>query len=120
MKEMVNMEGVMILNTITTPVYSFGWNGWCWAFLPFILLAVYLIAFGHKNRRHASARRWRSFGIAVLVGILCLCATICSVETVVHEESYQVLVDNSVDIEQFRTNFEILDQLGITYIVKPR
>ena len=114
------MEGIMILNTITTPVYSFGWNNWCWVLLPFILLAIYLIAFGHKNRRHASARRWRSFGIVALVGFLCLGTAICSVENVQHENTYQVLVDNTVDMEQFRANYEILEQVGITYIIRQK
>jgi hypothetical protein len=115
---MANMEGIMILNTITTPVYSFGWNGWCWALIPFILLAIYLIAYGHKNRRHVSARRWRSFGVAALVGILCLGTAICSVENVRHENIYQVLVDSSVKMEEFRANYEIVEQVGITYMIK--
>ena len=112
------MEGVMILNTITTPIYSFGWNGWCWALIPFVVLAIYLIIFGHENRRHASARRWRSIGIVALTGFLCLGTAICSVENVRHENTYQVLVDSSVNMEDFRANYEIIEQVGITYIIK--
>lgn len=120
MKEMVNMEGIMILNTITTPVYSFGWNGWCWALIPFAILAIYLIIFGHENRRYASARRWRSIGIVALAGILCLGAAICSVENVQHEKTYQVLVDSSVNMEDFRANYEIVEQIGITYVIRQK
>lgn len=114
------MEGIMILNTITTPVYSFGWNGWCWALIPFAILAIYLIIFGHENRRYASARRWRSIGIIALVGILSLGTAICSVDNVKHEKTYQVLVDSTVDMEQFRANYEILEQVGITYIIRQK
>lgn len=114
------MEGIMILNTITTPVYSFGWNGWCWALIPFAVLAIYLIIFGHENRRHASARRWRSIGIVALTGILCLGTAICSVENVQHEKTYQVLVDSSVDMENFRANYEIVEQIGITYVIRQK
>lgn len=114
------MEGIMILNTITTPVYSFGWNGWCWALIPFAVLAIYLIIFGHENRRHASARRWRSTGIVALAGILCLGTAICSVENVQHEKTYQVLVDSSVDMESFRANYEIVEQIGITYVIRQK
>lgn len=114
------MDGIMILNTITTPVYSFGWNGWCWALIPVALLAIYLIIFGHENRRHASARRWRSIGIVVLVASLCLGTAICSVDNVEHEKTYQVLVDSTVDMEQFRANYEILEQVGITYIIRQK
>ena len=112
------MEGIMILNTISTPVYSFGWNGWCWALIPFIMLAIYLIIFGHENRKHASARRWRSIGIVALIGILSLGTAICSVENVAYEKTYQVLVDNTVDMEQFRATYEIVEQVGITYVIK--
>ena len=114
------MEGIMILNTISTPVYSFGWNGWCWALIPFAVLAIYLIIFGHENRRHASARRWRSIGIVALAGILCLGIAICSVENVQHEKTYQVLVDSSVDMESFRANYEIVEQIGITYVIRQK
>ena len=114
------MEGIMILNTISTPVYSFGWNGWCWALIPFIVLAIYLIIFGHENRRHASARRWRSFGIAALIVFLGLGATICSVENVQYEKTYQVLVDSSVNMESFRANYEIVEQIGITYVIRQK
>ena len=114
------MEGVMILDTITTPVYSFGWSGWCWALIPIALLAIYLIIFGHENRKYASARRWRCIGIIVFVVSLWVGIGICSVDNVKHEKTYQVLVDSTVNMEQFRANYEILEQVGITYIIKMR
>lgn len=114
------MDGIMILNTISTPVYSFGWNGWCWLLIPLALLAIYLIVFGHENRRFASARRWRTIGIVSLAAILGLGTAICSMENVAYEKTYQVLVDSSVDMEQFRANYEILEQVGITYIIRQK
>ena len=114
------MEGIMILNTITTPVYSFGWNGWCWALIPIALLAICLVIFGHENRRHVSGRRWRFIGIVILVISLCLGTAIGFIDNVEHEKTYQVLVDSTVDMERFRANYEILEQVGITYIIKMR
>ena len=114
------MDGIMILDTIRTPIYSFGWNNWCFLFFIPILLAIYLILFGYTNRRFAKGRQWAYIGILVLIFCVMFSIGICSVENVEYDITYQVILDNEVNIEQFRTNYEIIDQVGITYIIRQR
>lgn len=112
------MEGIMVLNTIDTPVYAFGWNNWCFLLIIPILIAVYLITFAYSNRRLARARRWGVIGAIILTLSLTFGIAICSTENVSYERTYQVIIDNNVDMEQFRQNYEILEQVGITYMIK--
>lgn len=114
------MEGIMVLNTIDTPVYAFGWNNWCFLLFIPILIAVYLITFAYSNRRFARARRWGAIGAVILALSLTFGIITCSCENVTYTRTYQVLIDNTVDMEQFRQNYEILDQVGITYMIKQK
>lgn len=114
------MDGIMILNTINTPVYTFGWSNWCFLFSIPILLGVYLVWFGYLNRRFAKARRWASIGILMLALSVGACLGICSTENVSYDRTYQVIIDNNVDMIQFRANYEILEQVGITYIIRQK
>ena len=41
-------------------------------------------------------------------------------KTAAVEKAKKALEERYYENKQFRTNFEILDQLGITYMVKPR
>lgn len=114
------MDGIMILNTIHTPIYSFGWNNWCFLFFIPILLAIYLILFGYANRRFVKGRRWACVGVLVLTLCVIFSIAICSVENMEYDTTYQVILDNEVNIEQFRANYEIIDQVGITYIIRQK
>ena len=120
MKEMDNMNGIMILNTIAEPVYSFGWNDWCWFLLVPIFLAIYLIYFWSINRRHTRTRRWAWLGVLILIISMAVGYGVCSTENVTTKYSYQVLLDNTVDMVEFRQNYEILDQVGITYVIRQK
>ena len=111
------MDGIMILNTIATPVYSFGWNPWCWALSLPIILAISLIDFWYINRHHARTRRWAWLGALILIISLSIGYGVCSTENVTYDYSYQVIIDNNVDMVQ---NYEILEQVGITYMIKQK
>ena len=112
------MEGIMVLNTINTPVYTFGWNNWCLLLIIPILIAIYLIIFAYSNRHFARARRWGLIGAIILALSLTFGIAICSTENVSYDRTYQVIIDNNVDMEQFRQNYEILEQVGITYMIE--
>ena len=114
------MDGIMILDTIRTPIYSFGWNNWCFLFFIPALIAIYLILFGYANRRFSRGRQWACVGFLMLVLCVAFSIGICSTENMEYDTTYQVILDNKVDIEQFRTNYEIIDQVGITYIIRQR
>ena len=114
------MDGIMILDTIRTLIYSFGWNNWCFLFFIPILIAIYLILFGYANRRFSRGRQWACVGFLMLVLCIVFSIGICSTENMEYDTTYQVILNNEVDIEQFRTNYEIIDQVGITYIIRQR
>ena len=114
------MDGIMILDTICTPIYSFGWNNWCFIFFIPALIAIYLILFGYVNRRFSQSRKWILIGLLMLIICVAFSLGICSVENVEYDTTYQVILNNEVDIEQFRANYEIIDQVGITYIIRQR
>ncbi len=114
------MDGIMILNTITTPVYSFGWNFWCWALILPIIFAIYLIYFWYINRRHVRTRRWAWLGALIIAISLTVGIGVCSTENVTYDRTYQVIIDNTVDMVQFRQNYEILEQVGITYVIRQK
>ena len=112
------MDGIMVLNTIATPVYSFGWNNWCLLLILPIILAIYLIWFWYVNRDLYRARKWRTIGLALLIGSLALGTTVCANQNVREEYTYQVILNNDADMEWFRDTYEVVKQVGITYMVK--
>lgn len=114
------MDGIMVLNTITTPIYSFGWNNWCLLLILPIILAIYLIWFWYVNRDLRRACKWCTIGLALLIGSLTLGAAICANENVREERVYQVVLDSNVNMEQFREDYEIIKQVGITYMIKEK
>lgn len=114
------MDGIMILNTIATPVYSFGWNLWCWLLLIPFLLGAYLVHFTLKNQRRNISKIWGWVGSLLIILSMSTCYGVCSTQNKTYEYSYQVLIDNSVDMENFRTNYEIVNQIGITYVIRQK
>ena len=111
------MEGFMILNTITETSYSFGWNNWCFGIIPITLLGFYFLYFYKINCNNHNVTKWGFIGAAMatfsILGMIALCSTMNPVEY----EIYQVLLEDTLNIEWFRETYEILDQVGITYMI---
>ena len=61
------MDGIMVLNTINTPSYSFGWNNWCWFLLVPVFLAIYFLYFRYINRHNRRTAKWGLIGFILLV-----------------------------------------------------
>ena len=114
------MGGIMVLNTIDIPSYSFGWNNWCWFLMVPIFLAIYFLYFRYINRRNRKTAKWGLIGFVLLILSLTIGLGVCSTENVTYQRNYQVLLDNSVDMEQFRSNYEIVEQVGITYVIRQK
>ena len=114
------MDGIMVLHSFTKPIYSFGWNNWCLLFILPIIFSIYLIFFWWANRDKVNTIIWGRVGVITLITCITLGTMICSTNNVKHERYYQVLVDNFVDMEEFRQNYEIIEQVGITYIIQQK
>ena len=114
------MEGIMVLNTIKNAVYSFGWNPWCWLLIVPIAISVLLLCFYSSNSHRKGMAKWGVIGTLILAFSVATGIAVCSTDNVSYEYIYQVIVDNEVDMESFRSNYEILDQVGITYMIKQK
>ena len=82
--------------------------------------AIYFLYFRYINRHNRRTAKWGLIGFILLVLSLTIGIGICSTENVTYDRSYQVLINNNVDMEQFRNNYEILDQVGITYVIRQK
>lgn len=115
------MDGIMVLNSMVTPEYGFGWNNWCLLLIIPLLLGLYLILFwfvNRDNRRSNKAFKWGLIGLCIVALSLIIGLGICSCQNVTYDKTYQVILNNDVDMISFRENYEIIEQVGITYIVR--
>lgn len=122
------MAGVTILDTIEQVSYSWAFTGLAMVFVIFALLVTValLISVNHKrymNRRGEKSRTDPRFnGICVVLIVFCLTGFLfsCRFGEKHITETYQVLLEDDVVISEFREHYEILDEQGITYIVRER
>lgn len=114
------MEGIMVLNTIITPIYSYGWNPWCLFFIIPILIGIYLTYFWLINRNKPKMKQWLYIGTMTISLSLGLASGICSHKNVSYDTVHQVIIDNGIDIVEFRNNYEIVEQVGITYMIRQK
>lgn len=114
------MDGVMILNTIETANYNWGWSNWYFLFLLPLTLGIYFIYFYWINRRHSKVRFWRNLGIVLIIFSITIPFVKAATHTITYDTTYQVLLDSNVEMETFRQNFEVLEQVGITYMVRQK
>lgn len=112
------MEGVEILaeNIITSTQYNFAWNGFT---IFFYILATYnvfiTIFFALDGDRTV-------FASAVLAICLILggtgIANYVGMEVVYDYTEYKVIIDDTVNMNEFMKKYEILDRDGKIYIVR--
>ena len=122
------MAGVTILDTIEQVSYSWAFTRLAMVFVVFALLVTValLISVNHKrymNRRGEKSRTDPRFnGICVVLIAVCLTGFLfsCRFGEKHVTETYQVLLEDDVVISEFREHYEILDEQGITYIVRER
>ena len=113
------MEGVTILQTFEHTATTWGWS-W-WFMIPIILIVVCAISiFSYIMGDNTEARKKM---IPILTGWLVFCLLLTlglahSQTKLPTEYTYQVYLDENVNMEEFVHVYEIVKQQGITYIVK--
>lgn len=110
------MEGITILQTVPTTVWTSGFNI---PFLITLLLAVICLIFCVWFLFNCES----DWVIALIVGLFCgfvswVCWNID--EEIPGPNKYQVLIDENVSITEFTNKYEILSQEGITYWVQDK
>ena len=112
------MEGVRILaeNIITSTQYNFVWNGFT---IFFYILAVYsvfiTIFFVLDGDRTAFASA--ALAICLILGGTGI-ANYVGMEVVYDYTEYKVIVDDTVNMNEFMEKYEFLDRDGKIYIVR--
>ena len=123
------MDGVTILQTLTQTTYNWHWTNWCTvcAIISCISVIGWLIcSLIQKDLKANRDPRARIAEKATVLFIILACVSISGTITAarfgekVETTTYQVLLDNNVHISEFRTQYEILEEQGITYIVRER
>ena len=122
------MAGVTILDTIEQVSYSWAFTRLAMVFVFFALLVTValLISVNYKrymNRRGEKSRTDPRFnGICAALLVTCLMGFLfsCRFGEKHVAKTYQVLLEDDVIISEFREHYEILDEQGITYIVRER
>ena len=112
------MEGVQILaeNVITSTQYNFAWNGFT---IFFYILAVYYIFLTIIFAIDDDLTMFASGALAMFLiisgtGI----ADFIGKEEVYDYTEYKVIVDDTVNMNEFMEKYEILDRDGKIYIVR--
>ena len=113
------IDGVTILQTFTETSYTWGWSSW------FLVPILVCILCGTGMVLAAIAEKPNGF-------IVCICfagviaagiATCCmaSKQTQLPTEyTYQVLLSDEVNMTEFAQRYEVLEQQGITYIIREK
>ena len=123
------MDGVTILQTITHITYNWHWTDWCTACAIVACIGIMGWLVGWLICRSMRVNRNPRVRIAAKITILFIILTFFGIPGTiiaarlgekVENKTYQVLLDDNVRISEFRTQYEILEEQGITYIVRER
>lgn len=110
------MNGVTILNSyeyLTNVASIIGSNA---LFLVCLMASIFILI---KLLKYSSRCSWTEFAILVV----CVALTItfgCLVPKEKYETHYQVMVDDSVSMNEFQSKYEIIKVEGNIYTVKDR
>ena len=110
------MEGVTILQTVPTTVWTSGFNI---PFLITLLLAVIYLIFSIWLLFDCDSNWFFALLIALFCGFMSFACWSFD-ETIPGPNKYQVLIDEDVSIVEFTDKYEILSQEGITYWVQDK
>ena len=113
------MEGVRVLaeNAVMLTQYNFAWNAWT---IFFYTLAAALVAFAIWGAAY------KEDGIVILTSIFVAVSVfigtgVANIEgksEVFDYTEYKVIVDDTVNMNEFMNKYEVLDRDGEIYIVK--
>ena len=113
------MEGVRILaeNAVMLTQYNFVWNVWTIFFyiLAAILVVLALWTTGYKED---SVAILTGISIAVSIFVGTCIANVAGTNEIFDYTEYKVIVDDTVNMNEFMSKYEILDRDGEIYIVR--
>lgn len=112
------MTGVEILaeNIITSTQYNFVWNGFtifCYILSVYCIFLTIIFAIGDDKTAFASV----ALAIILIVGGTGI-ANYVGMEVVYDYTEYKVIIDDTVNMNEFMEKYEILDRDGKIYIVR--
>ena len=114
------MEGVEILFAEETT--RLVWNGfvWHWGAAIAVIAGLVLIVFGIRSTVNCTSAE---DGFIILIGVIALIAGCVAFYLegsipVYDHTKYKVIVDETVDMNEFFEKYELVDQEGKIYIVK--
>lgn len=113
------MEGITILATnvvtATHPILSSIF------FIIVILLGIsFLIAVIGSLLEHDNTMAIGAFGLVILLLVLILCFPINAATQVPDYNTYEVILDDSVSMNEFMEKYEVLEQRDKIYVIKEK
>lgn len=123
------MDGVTILQIITNTTYNWHWTDWCTVCAAIACAGIMGWFICHFVQSDLKANRDPRAAIAAKVAVVFIILTFIGIPSTmvaarfgekVETKTYQVLLDDNVQISTFRAQYEILEEQGITYIVRER
>lgn len=113
------IDGITILQTFTETSYTWGWSWWLTIPILVIVMCGTLMVFVATSQKPNGTIIWICFICIVLSGIISL--GMAKNQTALPiEYTYQVLLDENINMKEFAQRYEILEQQGITYIIKEK
>ena len=109
------MDGVIILNSYES-LTNFGsillMSILCaWFFAVAIVALFALLKYGCDS--------WKEFAILIICVVLAV-VCVCLIPEDKYETCYQVTVDNSISMNEFQNNYEIIEVEGKIYTIRER
>lgn len=113
------MEGVTILQTFAHEASTWGWSYWfCVPILVCIVCGVCMVFAGTAEKPNGTIVTICMLG--VLFSAFLTIGIAKDYTKLPTEYTYQVLLDKTVNMTEFAQRYEILEQQGITYIIKEK
>lgn len=109
------MDGVTILQTIETtarPDWAIG-VGFICAMIGLLFAILAAVAFSSNNTR--AGEICLTIALAALMLVIGIISLVPKVTTI----KYRVLVDETVNMNEFFTKYELINKEGLIYLVKP-
>lgn len=113
------MDGVLILDTIVNT--NFGWNFFTIGFIVFLGLFVIICTLGCMSEDENWNRTpilFITLTIIMIIGVFIFgILTLCFGRTEITTQ-YRVMIDDTVQMNEFLQHYNIIAQEGLTYIVE--
>lgn len=113
------IDGITILQTFVETSYTWGWSWWLTIPILVIVMCGTLMVFVATSQKPSGVIIWICFICIALAGIVSVGMAKNQTELPV-KYTYQVLLDEHVNMKEFAKRYEVLEQQGITYIIREK